>query len=845
MVLKCLLMATTVLFGRDVVRTNSPSASWHSSTTWDGGILPDNDDRVLIPGRAGQTSLIKVNDSRQAASATTMVGKLTGSKGTLKVFTRLRVAGPNIDGETQAGRFFVGGKNNKNATVTQFPGSDVFVADTIRLADLPGSTAKYSITGADLRAVQAIQMGSNANSKAVFQVIGGDSNIRTKTLRMGSGDSRLLFTVDSTGVSEIKVTQTAELQGTLKLKITDSAPSADKFKLLNLSNNASQSGGFRRVMIDAPPGRHYEVSYTGGNDNDVLIVSRPTALVRFEEWKSEVLADPPSIGAGRPRSDADGDKLSNIGEYKLGCNPLVDEGDIFVSGIASNGKPFIEFVERKDRTDVRTVVQTSFDGRVWTSQGVTTTTVVNFGNTRTVKAVADTLDTNVKFRLFFELVPDADTQPNVLFITVDDLNDYIEVLGGHPESVTPNLNALAARGTLFTNAHSAAPICHASRTALLTGVSPATSGVYANSTRFRDSPVLANAKTIPEQFASNGYESVGAGKIFHRAHPEAWSAYFPSLTDHRPDDPVSPIVLSGVSGLAPQFDWGPLDIPDGEMGDHQVGTWIVNRIKNGSGQVPEFIACGFFRPHLPLYVPEKYFNPWDASNITLPLTLANDLDDVPSSAFTDSINNDDHGAIVAAGKWKEAVRAYLAAVRFSDAQLGRVIAALDDSALARNTIVVLCSDHGWHLGEKSAWRKNSLWEESTRVPLIIVAPGLTEPGTRCDELVSLLDVYPTLIDLADISNPGALEGTSLVPQLVDPTTPRTDPVLTTRSQFSHSVRTDRYRFSRHSNGEEELYDHSVDANEWFNLAGDPDYAAVIEQLEASIPANPTPPPVSQ
>jgi arylsulfatase A-like enzyme len=835
MFLKCVLLATTMLFGREVVRTNSPSAQWQSVATWDLDELPDNKDRVLIPGRDGQTSEVQVIVGQRAISATTMLGKFDDSKGTLRVFGELRISGPNIDGETQAGRFFVGGEDNKNATVIQLPGSDVFVSKDLRLADLTNSIGKYSMLGGRLHARNAMLMGGRSGSKSVFEIRGGQSEVITKNLVMGQGDTRMLFTVDETGLTPITVTKSATLSGTLKFSLPASASTSSRFKLINLNNSATLAGGFRRVMIDTPPGTHYELSYSGGNNNDVLLERRSTPLVRFEEWQSELLSDFPSVGARRARSDADGDKLTNLGEYKLGTHPLVNEGPLFESRTNAAGRPLIEFVERTDRQDVRTVVQTSSDGRVWTSANITIKTIASYGNTRTLRAVADSFDAGLKFRLLFDLVPDSGVQPSVLFVTIDDLNDFIEPLGGHPQSITPNLNALAARGTLFANAHAAATICNASRVALLTGIHPSRTGVYGNSVGLRDSPLLANRKTIPEQFAANGYESVGAGKIFHRSEPEVWADYYPALTDHRPEDPAPENPLSGVVGLQSNFDWGPLDIPDGDMGDHQVTTWMVNRIKADSGQSPSFMASGLYRPHLPFHVPQKYFAGWNTANIQLPLVLNNDLNDVPFAAFTPSMIEDEHALIVNAGKWRDAVHGYLAAIRFADRQLGRLLAAIDDSKLARNTIIVVCSDHGWHLGEKEGWRKRSLWEESTRVPLIIIAPGVTSPGARCEEVVSLMDVYPTLVELTGISSPGNFDGTSLVPQLLDPTAVRDEPALTTTGQFNHSVRSHDYRLSEYADGSRELFDLAVDPNEWFNLADDPGYADVIEELEVHLP----------
>ena len=725
MLLKLMLIGMTAFFGREVIRTNQSDATWHAASTWDSGGLPSLDDRILIPGANNRSSDITIEAGRYARSAVMMVGRRPGSTGVLRINGRLRAQGPNVAPENQAGRIIVGGNTNADAWVIQSTGSDVVATDALVLGDVKNSVARYTVEGGRFKAVNAIEMAFDRSASAKFEVVGKQSSIETRELLMGDGDAELSFVPDDSGISNIRVTQAAELSGTIRFQLPTNVSARSRFKLLNLNNSATQNGGFRRVFIDTP-GRHYELSYVGGNDNDVLVERRNQPLVRFETWKVELLSDPPTVSAGRPRSDADGDGLTNLGEYKFGTNPLINEGPAFDEWTDASGRPVMEFVERTDRTDVQTIVQTSLDGRVWSSENISLTTVSEFGNTRTVQAVADNFSPNLQFRVLFELLPDPGVPQNVLFITVDDLNDFIEPLGGHPQAITPNYNRLAARGTLFANAHGAATLCNASRIALLSGVRPSRSGAYANGTLLRDSPVLANARTIPEQFAANGYVSVGAGKIFHRSEPTVWSDYFPSLNNHRPLDPIpAGLPLSGVQGLPTQFDWGPISVRNADMGDHQVVTWTVNYMRSFTGQSPAFVGCGLFRPHLPFYVPQSFFSDWNTADIQLPLTIPNDLNDVPTSAFTSSMRDGDHDKIVAAGEWRSVIHAYLAAVRFSDYQLGRVLNALDDSPMARNTIIVLCSDHGWHLGEKRAWRKNTLWEESTRVPLIVIAPGVT------------------------------------------------------------------------------------------------------------------------
>ena len=360
----------------------------------------------------------------------------------------------------------------------------------------------------------------------------------------------------------------------------------------------------------------------------------------------------------------------------------------------------------------------------------------------------------------------ADDRPDVLFIAIDDLNDWIGALGGHPQASTPNIDRLAARGVLFTNAHCAAPACNPSRVALMTGRRPTTTGVYLNSQPWR--PVLADAVTLPQHFRAAGYRAIGAGKIYHGAYPDptSWDEYFPSQQKNRPDDPIpSGRPLSGIPRTA-HFDWGPVDATDAEMGDAQVVDWVCKQLSAPREQ-PLFLACGIYRPHLPWYVPPAYFDSGPSlDDVQLPVVLADDLADVPAGGVRMAKPGGDHRKVLDHGQWRPAVQAYLASMAFADAQVGRVLDALDASGRAEQTIVVLWSDHGWHLGEKEHWRKFALWDEATRVPLAFVAPGVSRVGGRCARPVSLIDVYPTLVDLwrpigahgAGRPQPGAVAG---------------------------------------------------------------------------------------
>jgi arylsulfatase A-like enzyme len=409
----------------------------------------------------------------------------------------------------------------------------------------------------------------------------------------------------------------------------------------------------------------------------------------------------------------------------------------------------------------------------------------------------------------------AGDRPNVLLICIDDLNDWIGCLEGHPQAVTPNIDRLAARGVLFTNAHCQAPVCLASRASFMSGNLPSTTGVYLLGPGLRESPELKGVKTMPEWFADQGYKTMGTGKIYHGGgNQETFQTYGPRGN-------AGP-VLRGDDKLNykqghPLWDWGAYPEKDEQMPDFVCAQWAVERLKEKHDK-PLFLAVGFNRPHVPMYAPQKWFDmqvPLD--EIELPATHDNDRDDLPAygKRLTAGFPAPRHEWMVANDQWKKAVRAYLACITFVDAQVGKVLDALDASGRAENTVVVLLSDHGFHMGEKQRWAKRTLWEESARVPLIVAGPGI-EPDRQCAQPAGLIDLYPTLIELCGLQDPGHLEGQTLVPQLKDVDTPHA-PAVTTWWVGNHSVRSERYRYIRYADGSEELYDHQNDPNEWHNL----------------------------
>jgi arylsulfatase A-like enzyme len=442
-------------------------------------------------------------------------------------------------------------------------------------------------------------------------------------------------------------------------------------------------------------------------------------------------------------------------------------------------------------------------------------------------------------------------RPNVLFIAVDDLNDWIGPLGGHPQALTPALDRLASRAVVFERNYCASPSCNPSRTALLTGLNTTTSGVYSNYQYWRQA--LPDAVTLPRYFRDHGYWVGGAGKIFHndQPDPESWDEYFPSKNKHMPDyfypNPGGTVNMPPFESMYGDFDWSPIDLADSETGDYSSVSWVVEQLEQDRDR-PFFLACGIYRPHLPWYVPKKYFDLFPLETVQLPKVLEGDLDDLGDRAREIAARGGDyHRHVVEAGQWRAAVQGYLASIAYADAMVDRLLRALDSSPHAENTIVVLWSDHGWQLGEKEHWRKFALWDNVARTVLIIRAPrglpglaGGAEEGGRCRRVTSLVDLYPTLIELTGLPEKTGLDGHSLVPLLADPRTEWEFPAITTYDRFEYSIRNERWRYIRYIDDTEELYDHSNDPEEWTNLAGDPNLAAVKAELATYIPSNPAP-----
>ena len=429
--------------------------------------------------------------------------------------------------------------------------------------------------------------------------------------------------------------------------------------------------------------------------------------------------------------------------------------------------------------------------------------------------------------------------PNVLMIAIDDQNDWIGCLGGHPQVKTPHLDELAARGTVFTNAHCQAPLCNPSRTSLLTGLRPSTTGVYGLQPGLRQVDSLKEHVTLPQAFMKAGYYTFSCGKIFHdgAVRPKDRSGEFDEFgASAGMPKPKTPIAHLPIVGRHPAMDWGVFPARDEDQADWKIADAAIAKLQHLPEGKPWFVAAGFRLPHVPCFASQKWFDLYPEADVTLPPVKEDDRADLPKFAgyLNWKLPEPRLKTLRDANEWRPLVRAYLASISFMDSQVGRVLAALKESGQLENTVIVVWGDHGWHLGEKGITGKNTLWERSTRVPLIWAGPGVTK-SQRCGHPAELLDIYPTLLELTGIPARPELEGHSLVPQLKDATAPREFPAITTHNQNNHTIRTGKWRYIRYADGSEELYDETADPNEWKNLAADVGLAGVKAELARWLP----------
>jgi len=440
--------------------------------------------------------------------------------------------------------------------------------------------------------------------------------------------------------------------------------------------------------------------------------------------------------------------------------------------------------------------------------------------------------------------------PNVLFIVVDDLNDWVGCLGGHPQAKTPNIDRLAKKGVLFTNAHCQAPLCGPSRASFLSGFYPGTTGVYQQPKKMdlaKDEQFF-KGRLLPEYFAQHGYQTLAAGKITHGYPPsKAFQEYggkFGGFGPYPKGRKRFNYQLPDVPWSGTLTDWGAFPDADEKMADQKVANWAKKQL-NREFKKPFFMAVGFVRPHVPFYVPQKWFDKFDLNQIQLPAVVQDELKGVPPTGRNvhavpkypnlEFLQKND------SKQFRKCVQAYLACCSFVDDKVGQVVRALEKSKYGKNTIIVFCSDHGYHVGEKNRVCKHSLWEEATRVPFCIVdlRPKKTSAvlqGGKFQGPVGLIDIYPTLTDLCGLPQNTANQGISLKGVLKTPGNSKLNRVgiSTVYGRGNQSVRTDRFRLVRYYDGTEEFYDHRVDSRERQNLAHHPKFLKDKRKLQGQL-----------
>lgn len=439
------------------------------------------------------------------------------------------------------------------------------------------------------------------------------------------------------------------------------------------------------------------------------------------------------------------------------------------------------------------------------------------------------------------------TSPNILFISVDDLNNMIGPIDNFSNVKTPNFDRLAKMGVTFTNAHVQAPLCGPSRASIMTGLRPSNTGIYGmigdNEIRRPENPATKHITFLPEYFGENGYHTMGIGKLFHIHAPDSVFHESGGRVPGFGPVPEKRFVwdgfgkgMSGVHGKT-STDWGAFPEQDTLMPDHASANWAIERLQRDYDK-PFFLGLGFLRVHVPLYVPQKWFDLYPLEEIETPPYRADDLNDIPNVGL--QINDLPMMPTTQwardSGEWKKIVQAYLACISYVDNELGRVLDALENSVYANNTIIVLWSDHGYRLGEKETFAKHGLWETATKAPLLFAAPNLPK-GKKIDAPVEMLSIYPTLLELSGLPAYDKNEGKSLVPMMNKDAGVEESYALTTYGMNNHAVRTHRFRYIQYEDGTEELYDHSKDPNEWENVAGNDEYNDKIKELKKLLPDN--------
>ena len=435
-------------------------------------------------------------------------------------------------------------------------------------------------------------------------------------------------------------------------------------------------------------------------------------------------------------------------------------------------------------------------------------------------------------------------KPNVLFIAVDDLNTWLGCINGYSNTKTPNLDRLAAKGVLFTNAQCQAPLCGPSRASIMSGLRPSTTGIYGmiSDEKIRsENPSTKDIVFLPEYFRNNGYHTMGIGKLFHDHAPDGAFNESGGRVNGFGPLPEKRFVWDGLGKADKKIygrtstDWGAFPETDSLMPDHQSSDWAIERLNRRYNE-PFFLAVGYLRPHVPLYVPQKWFDLHPLESIEVAPYKSDDLNDVPSVAL--KINDlpmmPSTEWAIESGEWKKIIQAYLACVSFVDYEIGRVLDALDKSKFAENTVIVLWSDHGYRLGEKGTFAKHALWESATNAPLMFAAPNLPK-GKVIGSPAEMLSIYPTLLELCGLPAYSRNEGKSLVSTMMESKPDKKAFALTSYGMNNHAVKSDEFRYIQYEDGGAELYDHRSDPNEFTNQANNPDFRKEINVLKKYLP----------
>ena len=432
-------------------------------------------------------------------------------------------------------------------------------------------------------------------------------------------------------------------------------------------------------------------------------------------------------------------------------------------------------------------------------------------------------------------------KPNILFIAVDDLNDWAGYRG-HQEVLTPNMDRLAKKGTWFSRAYCQYPVCGPSRASVMSGLyfhQLESTKLQVKDNYVKDKVESMGSAMLHDYIKKHGdYKTMAIGKILHRHLPKegldvsggrgGWN--------HNKDSDGEDIESNWKSNKT-LTDWAPYNRAESKMSDSKAAAWAVEQLGQEHNK-PFMLMVGFLRPHTPWHVPQKYFDKYDLADITLPPYREDDLKDVPESGV-DTIN-DGYPRTEWAKKekqWRKIIQSYYASITFADSKVGQVLDALEASPYRDNTIVVLWSDHGYHMGEKNTFQKHTLWERSASSPMIISLPksmGGEKYVGRSDRVVSLIDIYPTLVDLCGLPPNKKVVGRSLKPLLMDRRAKWDFPALTYRKNDGKTLRDERFRYIEYGDGSTELYDHNSDPNEWTNLAKDPKYAAVMKSMREKL-----------